>query len=240
MATDISNIATRATDSTTGGSTDSGGTIPTNPGATLDKDAFLKLLLIELQHQDPTDPMDSEKMLTQTSQLAALEMQQNTNETMQKMVDTMNVLAQVMLSSGSMSAVAAVGKMAYIGDQTVSKSTTADTMSFKMYLPKATSESGLTLQIYDSSGKVIRDIKIDEAKSAGTHDFNWDGKDNDGNPAPVGKYTIKTSYKNEDGGTSTSSFGAYPIESIKWKDGTLYAKVGGKEIEFDSITEIGM
>ncbi len=43
-----------------------------------------KTSLIELQHQDPTDPMDSDKMLTQTSQLSALEMQQNTNTTMQK------------------------------------------------------------------------------------------------------------------------------------------------------------
>ena len=32
----------------------------------LDKDAFLKLLLIEMQNQDPTDPMDTDKMLTQT------------------------------------------------------------------------------------------------------------------------------------------------------------------------------
>ena len=54
----------------------------TNPHAQLDKDAFMKLLLTELQYQDPTSPMDSEKMLTQTSQLATLETQENTNQMM--------------------------------------------------------------------------------------------------------------------------------------------------------------
>ena len=46
----------------------------------LQKDDFLKLLLVELQHQDPTEPMDSEKILSQTSQLATLESAQNTND----------------------------------------------------------------------------------------------------------------------------------------------------------------
>ena len=46
----------------------------------LGKDDFMKLLLVELQHQDPTEPMDSEKILTQTSQLAGLESSENTNK----------------------------------------------------------------------------------------------------------------------------------------------------------------
>jgi flagellar basal-body rod modification protein FlgD len=40
----------------------------------LSKDDFMTLLLVELQHQDPTEPMDSEKILSQTSQLATLEL----------------------------------------------------------------------------------------------------------------------------------------------------------------------
>ena len=39
----------------------------------LGKDDFLTLLLVELQHQDPTEPTDSATILTQTSQLANLE-----------------------------------------------------------------------------------------------------------------------------------------------------------------------
>ena len=89
-------------------------TAGTNPNAQLDKDAFMKLLLTELQYQDPTSPMDTEKMLTQTSQLAALEMQENTNKMMQKLADQLK-------NSTNMYAVSVLGKMAKIGDSNIIK-----------------------------------------------------------------------------------------------------------------------
>lgn len=51
----------------------------------LGKDDFLKLLLVELQYQDPTSPMDTEKILTQTSQLATLESATKTNTALENL-----------------------------------------------------------------------------------------------------------------------------------------------------------
>ena len=67
-----------------------------NPNSQLDKDAFLKLLLVELQHQDPTEPMDSAKMLEQTSQLATVEMQEKTNQVMTQLSEQMQASASLM------------------------------------------------------------------------------------------------------------------------------------------------
>jgi flagellar basal-body rod modification protein FlgD len=50
-----------------------------NPGAMLDRDAFLKLLVAQLKYQDPTKPADTSQLLSQTAQLT--------------MVDRMNELA---------------------------------------------------------------------------------------------------------------------------------------------------
>lgn len=226
---------TRATDSSNGIS-DS-----TTQGAIngiLDKDDFLKLLLIEMQHQDPTDPMDTDKMLTQTSQLAALEMQQNTNTAMQNMVDTMITLSEVMLAGQNLSALNALGKMAIIEDNYVPMGDSAENIDITMYLPKDTKD-GATFQVFDANGNVVKNIKIgkDELKQ-GVNTITWDGTDDEGNFVGKGNYTVRASYTDVDGGTSTSSFGAYPIESIKFKEGIPYAVLAGKEIKFDLIAQI--
>jgi flagellar basal-body rod modification protein FlgD len=48
-------------------------TPPTNPAATLGKDDFLKLMIAQLQHQDPLQPTDSSAYLGQMAQFSELE-----------------------------------------------------------------------------------------------------------------------------------------------------------------------
>lgn len=48
----------------------------------LGKDAFLQLLVTQLQYQDPLSPMDNTQFVAQTAQFTALEQMQNLNTTM--------------------------------------------------------------------------------------------------------------------------------------------------------------
>ncbi|EAH4639158.1 flagellar basal body rod modification protein [Campylobacter jejuni] len=240
------------TAATTSGATSSGSTsgttrtdsssssgIVSNPNATLDKDAFLKLLLIELQHQDPTDPMDSDKMLTQTSQLSALEMQQNTNTTMQKMVETMQKLSDSFSTSMSTSALGAIGKMATVSDNKIKLTGADELIALKMYLPEDSDENGVTLEIYDSNNKLVFSEKSDaKSISQGLFTMEWPGRNNDGVYAGDGKYTVKMVYNNKNGEKITANYGTYPIEGIKFVAGVAYAKMGGQYVSFDDIGEI--
>ncbi|EDP1859541.1 flagellar basal body rod modification protein [Campylobacter jejuni] len=240
------------TTATTSGTTSSGSTSGTtrtdsssssglvsNPNATLDKDAFLKLLLIELQHQDPTDPMDSDKMLTQTSQLSALEMQQNTNTTMQKMVETMQLLSNSFSTSMSTSAIGAIGKMATVSDNKIKLTGADELIALKMYLPEDSDENGVTLEIYDSNNKLVFSEKSDaKSISQGLFTMEWPGRNNDGVYAGDGEYTVKMVYNNKNGEKITANYGTYPIEGVVFKDGVAYAKMAGQEVPFDAIQEI--
>ncbi|EOH4645910.1 flagellar basal body rod modification protein [Campylobacter jejuni] len=240
------------TTATTSGTTSSGSTsgttrtdsssssgIVSNPNATLDKDAFLKLLLIELQHQDPTDPMDSDKMLTQTAQLSALEMQQNTNTTMQKMVETMQKLSDSFSTSMSTSALGAIGKMATVSDNKIKLTGADELIALKMYLPEDSDENGVTLEIYDSNNKLVFSEKSDaKSISQGLFTMEWPGRNNDGVYAGDGEYTVKMVYNNKNGEKITANYGTYPIEGVVFKDGVAYAKMAGQEVPFDAIQEI--
>ncbi|HEC1566096.1 TPA: flagellar basal body rod modification protein [Campylobacter upsaliensis] len=211
-----------------------------NPGAVLDKDAFLKLLLIEMQHQDPTDPMDSDKMLTQTSQLAALEMQQNTNNTMQQMVAQMEKLSNAMGTSQSIGALGAIGKMATIADNKIKLTGSDEIIALKMYLPEASNKDGITLEVYDKDNKLVYTEKASEGKevSAGHFTMEWPGRNNDGVYAGDGEYTVKIVYNNQQGEKITASYGTYPIEGVVFKEGVAYAKMAGQEVPFDALGEI--
>ncbi|EAH5038643.1 flagellar basal body rod modification protein [Campylobacter coli] len=238
--TNTNTAATTTSTSTTSdtSSTSSSG-LASNPNATLDKDAFLKLLLIELQHQDPTDPMDSDKMLTQTSQLSALEMQQNTNTTMQQMVETMQLLSNSFSTSMSTSAIGAIGKMATVSDNKIKLTGSDEIIALKMYLPEDSDENGVTLEVYDSNNKLVFSEKSGEQSvSQGLFTMEWPGRNNDGVYAGDGEYTVKMVYNNKNGEKITANYGTYPIEGIVFKEGIAYAKMAGQEVPFDAISEI--
>lgn len=49
----------------------------------IDKDAFLKLLTIQLSHQDPLAPMDNNQFIAQMAQFSSLEQMKNVSDSME-------------------------------------------------------------------------------------------------------------------------------------------------------------
>jgi flagellar basal-body rod modification protein FlgD len=67
------------------------------PGKSLGKQDFLKLLMAQLQHQDPLKPMDDTQMMAQMAQFSALEATQALNATIQQ-----NNNVQTVFQSGAL------------------------------------------------------------------------------------------------------------------------------------------
>src|SRR5580704_13010004 len=82
MVTSVNNSLTSPTSSTTQTSSASAvANAVTDNG--LGEDAFLKILMAQIQNQDPLQPMDDTTFVTQLAQFSALEQQVSTNQLLQ-------------------------------------------------------------------------------------------------------------------------------------------------------------
>lgn len=61
----------------------------------LDNDAFMKLFLEQLKNQDPTAPMETDKIITQTAQLTQVEMMEQNKKTMLEVAEAMKSTKEV-------------------------------------------------------------------------------------------------------------------------------------------------
>src|SRR3954453_3359268 len=68
-----------------------------SPAAALGKDSFLKLLVAQLQHQDPTQPTDSTQFMSQLAQFSSLEQMTNVSTTLQTIASGQSVTQGVEL-----------------------------------------------------------------------------------------------------------------------------------------------
>ena len=193
----------------------------------LSKDDFMQLLLVELQHQDPTEPMDSDKILSQTSQLATLESAENTNEALASLATSLG-------TSQQFSSVSAIGKTADLGSNAIAHDE-GSVSSFEVYFPDTVSSGAV--EILDSNGDVVSTIDI-EPNEAGVYQFDWDGSLSSGEMAESGLFYITSSYKNADGEDLTTRMGTYPIESIRFEEGNTLVKVGSSYVPLEDIKEV--
>lgn len=195
----------------------------------LGKDDFLKLLLVELQYQDPTSPMDTEKILTQTSQLATLEASTNTTTALTE-------LAEQLSSSTNLNAVSAIGKMASLGSSAVSLS--SGNTDFEVYFPTKITDGTMTIK--NSSGTTVKTIDLGDAAAgkSGVIAFNWDGIDNSGTQLKDGLYSVTATYTDANGDSKTTQSGVYPVESVRYQDGSTYLKLGSNYYAMSDVVEI--
>src|SRR4028118_1341418 len=67
------------------------GTQAANEAATLGKDDFLKLLVAQLQHQDPMNPTDNHEFMSQMTSYSTLEQVTNMAKTNAEMASTLGM-----------------------------------------------------------------------------------------------------------------------------------------------------
>ncbi len=89
--------AAAPTATTPTGTTPGSEPVPTNPGGTLDKDGFLKLMIAQLQAQDPLQPTESSAYVGELAQFTELEQVTNLAQTTSQSATAQQVAQAVAL-----------------------------------------------------------------------------------------------------------------------------------------------
>ncbi len=152
---------------------------------------FLKMLTVQLQNQDPLNPMDNAAM---TSQLAAL----NQVDGINKLNTSVSALVAQMQSANFMNLSSTVGKTALAQGSQVYFSGNAVSMAAKLDAPAAS----LKAVIRDSDSQIVNQFDFGPTPS-GMTDFIWDGGNDSGMHVASGVYTLELIATDEQGKTTT-------------------------------------
>ncbi len=191
-----------------------------------DFDAFLLLLTTQLKHQDPLSPIEPTEFTNQLVQFASVEQQIATNSN----------LENLLLIQNASLASAVVG---FIGTEVEAQTNRVPLQdgnaSFTYTL--ANNAKNTAIIITDGSGTVV---KTDTGElGAGSHEYVWDGTDNDGNPVDDGPYSVSVAAVGVEGEQiSTSMVMKGRVSGVSMNGNATTLDVGGVNVGLDEILSI--
>lgn len=89
----------------------SGTVAPANPSQALGLEDFLKILLTQLNYQDPLKPMDNQEFMAQMAQFTSLEQTQRLNDKIDQLITNQAALQSVGLIGRAVDVQTATGKV---------------------------------------------------------------------------------------------------------------------------------
>ena len=147
----------------------------------LGSDVFLRLLVTQLQSQDPTNPVQNEDFVAQLAQFTTLEQTTNSNKLLEELVgqntqrsqfELLNLLGHSVVTDGNTVSLASEGEA---------------TLSYAL----SDNAQTVNLEVLGPNNQILRTLNPGGAQATGGHQIVWDGKDESGNVLPAGVYAFR-------------------------------------------------
>ena len=195
--------------------------------STMGQDAFLQLLVTELQHQDPTSAQDPNTMITQMAQFSSLEAQTNTNTLLTSMQGQVSAMYQAQSSS-------LIGTDVKVTNTSLNLS--GGTASIGISMPSAAAKVSLTIQ--NAAGQTVATLNPG-ALAAGDQVVTWNGKATNGNQLADGTYTVNIAATDASGNSVAATTTANAtVTAVNFVNGTIMVTAGGQQYPLSAISEI--
>jgi len=189
-----------------------------------DFDTFLQMLTVQIQYQDPLNPVDSADYAVQLATFSSVEQQVLTNE-----------LLSGMQSSFQASGLADLG--GWIGkDVRTAAPVFYDGSPVTLSPAPALGADSAVLVVKDAAGRVVSRETIPALDTP----YQWFGADATGTPLPTGAYNVSLESLSGERLISTTAVEHYArvVEARATADGASLVLVGGMEVAVDAVTAL--
>lgn len=197
-------------------------------GQTLGKNDFLKLLVAQLQAQDPLDPQSAEDFSAQLAQFSSLEQMTNVNanlEQIQKFEQAVNNSSLVNLIGKSINAP---------GNRIDLSSGDVKTLNFSI----ADEAAQVEVDIFDGAGEKVTTLRLGNLGPGGNQAV-WNGKNAEGNAVQPGVYTFQVNAESLNGDeVAAQTFISGKITDVIFEDGGAQALINGQKISVSEISRV--
>jgi flagellar basal-body rod modification protein FlgD len=195
----------------------------------LGQDAFMRLMLAQMQNQDPLSPMENGQFIAQLAQFQSVSGINDLSNSFSDFVTSMQ-------SNQALQASALVGRQVLVDSNTAALGNSGSVTGAAV-LPAST--TNMSVYIYDSSGQLVRTINMGE-QSAGEIEFNWDGKADDGSRLPAGQYDFKAeaAYDGENYELATAIYSTVESVVLGGGNGITLNVTGQGEVPMSVVSKI--
>jgi len=199
----------------------------TDDSQDLGKDEFMQLLITQLTNQNPLEPMENTEFIAQLAQFSSLEIMQN-------IASGMELLALTQTAATNSQMVNLIGKRVIVpGSEFTIDSENPVKLQFDVDSETLPSQ----MVIKDSSGEVVRTIDLTGIEQ-GLNEYEFDGKDNDGNFLEPGNYTYELVNYDGESLEDITTYSNYLIDSVAFEGTTIYLKSGDNTIDLSDVTQV--
>ena len=195
----------------------------------LGQEEFLKLMITQLENQDPFKPLESGEFLGQLAQFGTVSGITNLERAFAGLSESL-VANQALEASGL------IGRNVLVRSEWASLGED-EAVDAALTLPQ--SSTAVQVQILDAGGQLVRQIDLG-AQDAGTVRFRWNGETDEGERAAPGRYVISAQFRHGNEMQSAETLVTAPVESVSFGPRGLKLHLGGLgETAFGAVREIG-
>ncbi len=209
-------------------------TEPATANNKLGKEEFLKMLVAQMQYQNPLDPLKDQEFIAQMTSFSSLEQLQNMNDTLSQDVQWNMLLSQTI--SNTM-ATSLIGREVTAGANVTT--ITSNGVTPIKFASAAYAKDG-TITIRNAEGEIVRTIPVAQLQP-GKNSIEWNGKDSDGVELPQGSYSYEVDLRDTNGGrVDTESFTSGVVQGVRYFDGQAYLMIDGGYIPLTDVQNVEM